>query len=188
MGRRFRRDQTYTLLVALAAVSLGIGFLGAGCGSSRSSSGSISRSDTKTSAPTFSTNWAIRLRSRIHCGRGVRLRVLQVLGFAPREGERLKVVLAQCQLMDGTGDAGLFSYTVRGVHASFAQTLLQPRSWLFPRGTIQRTSSESLALPVYAYSANSVPRASPDIKVVLSWRWQGQRFLLVKKPPPHITP
>jgi hypothetical protein len=131
-------------------------------------------------------NWQNR-HFPIHCGKGVKLRVLQAKPLLPEPGQPRIAVLIQCQLEDGTGHAELLTYSTRANHTRLAQELIRQNDALFPSTLLVVRSQRVISLGVFAFSSVNTPRCCPNVRAQLLWRWGAGRFRLANKPPPHAT-
>ena len=64
--------------------------------------------------------------------------------------------------------------------------------WLTSEAYRSRVSANArrrrtVILPADGFSSDTVPRCCPDVHTALTWRWNGDRYVLDGTPPPHVT-
>ena len=104
------------------------------------------------------------------------------------DSHNLILVLLDCSAMDNMGpnDVQVYSYNKNNNSVLLSQTILSSSDNWVIASFLRVSPTGIVSLPVVGYSSNSVSRISPNIKTVLTWKWEGTRFRESSIEPNHM--
>lgn len=105
----------------------------------------------------------------------------------PGPDTQLAVVFVSCVAGAGNPPSAVLVYdnTSSTDRVHLRQTLLTYQDNWMPKPGGTSVTGPNLAINVYGYSSDKVPRCCPDLDTTLTWTWNGSEYLATNRAPSH---
>lgn len=166
----------YFFVIVLAGSIIVTSLLLSGCNSNTSSSKSTSSRNL--------LNWSAR-NYNVNC---LGLKHIQFLTAVELNlgKSNMEVILLNCVSLDGAAPAAVLVYRINRSNdsASYSQMLLAPSDDWVTTGSLTIQAIGIVSLPVLGYKTG-IGRCCPNLKMVLTWKWDGTKFIETSIEPNH---